>query len=261
MHPRIGGADRLERPQQRVPGADLVVPVGPDQQQMAHLGIRDHGLEEVERRGIQPLQIVEKQRERVLFPREHAEEAPENHLEAVLRVLWRQVRDRPLFADHELQLGNEVHHELTVVAQRLAQRVPPPAELRIALRQKRSDKALKGLGKRSVRDVAFVLVELAGREEPARRDERLVQLVDDRGLADPGIAGHEHQLGRARRHDTVERREQGVDLPLPAVQPLRHQQSVRRVVQCRAGTGRSGRATPIRVRQRRRSASTPAAVW
>ena len=46
--------------------------------------MRDQVLEEVERRRIQPLQIVEEQRERVLRPREHAEEAPEHHLEAVL---------------------------------------------------------------------------------------------------------------------------------------------------------------------------------
>ena len=37
MHPRIGLADRLERAQQRVRGADLVVPVGADQQQVPHL--------------------------------------------------------------------------------------------------------------------------------------------------------------------------------------------------------------------------------
>jgi hypothetical protein len=34
-------------------------------------------------------------------------------LEAVLRLLRRQVRDRRLSSDHELQLGNEVHDELT----------------------------------------------------------------------------------------------------------------------------------------------------
>ena len=119
-----GLADRLERPQERVRGADLVVPVGPDQQQVPHLRVRDQVLEEVERRCIQPLQIVEEQRERVLLAREHAEEAPEHHLEAVLRILRRQVRDRRLFPDHELQLGNEVDDELTVRAQRLAQSSP-----------------------------------------------------------------------------------------------------------------------------------------
>ena len=94
---RSGLADRLERPQQRVRGADLVVPVGADQQQVPHLRVRDQMLEQVERRCVQPLQIVEEQRERVLRAREHAEEAPEHHLEAVLRVLRRQVR-RPAAA-------------------------------------------------------------------------------------------------------------------------------------------------------------------
>ena len=54
-------------------------------------------LDEVERCRIQPLQIVEEQRERVLRPGEHAEEAPEHQLEAVLSVLRRQIR-RPAAA-------------------------------------------------------------------------------------------------------------------------------------------------------------------
>src|ERR1700688_1171167 len=135
MHPRIGGADRLERPHQWVCGADFVVPVGPDQQQAPYLRVRDEVLDEVERRGIQPLQIVKKQRKRVLLPREYAEEAPEHHLEAVLRVLRWQVRHRRLLSEHELQLRNEVDDELTVRAQRLAQGAAPSAKLRLALAQ------------------------------------------------------------------------------------------------------------------------------
>ena len=111
---------------------------------MAHLRVRDQVLKELERRCIQPLQIVKKQRERVLLPREDAEEAPEHHLEAVLCVLWWQVRDRRLFSDRELQLGNEIHDELTVLAQRLVQRIPPRAKLFFALAQQRADEALEG---------------------------------------------------------------------------------------------------------------------
>src|SRR6202022_3830638 len=102
---------------------------------------------------------------------EHAQEPYECHLKTVLRVLRRQFRDRRLFSDHELPLRNEGHDELTIPAQRLAQGIPPPAKLRLALAQKRADKALEGLGKRSVRDVALVLVELAGRKKATRRDE------------------------------------------------------------------------------------------
>ena len=88
---------------QRMRGTDLVVPIGADQQQVPHLRLGDQMLEQVERRRVQPLQIVEEQRERMLRPGEDAEEAPEHHLEAVLRVLRRQVRDRRLLADDELQ--------------------------------------------------------------------------------------------------------------------------------------------------------------
>src|SRR5467141_4570099 len=87
-------ADRLQRPHKRVRGTDFVVPVGADQQQVPHFRVRNQMLKEVERRRIQPLQIIKEQRERVLLAREHPEEALENQLEAVLRVLRRQVRDR-----------------------------------------------------------------------------------------------------------------------------------------------------------------------
>jgi len=61
---------------------------------MRHLRVRDQVLEQVERRAIQPLQIVKEQRERVLLACEHTEEAPKYHLEAVLGLLRRQVRDK-----------------------------------------------------------------------------------------------------------------------------------------------------------------------
>src|SRR5258705_7420390 len=118
-------------------------------------------LEEIERCCIQPLQIIEEQRERMLLAREHPEEAPEHHLEAVLRILRRQVGDRRLFPDHELQLGNEVDDELTIRAQCLEQAVPPAAERLPALGEERADEALEGLAHRRVWDVALVLVELA----------------------------------------------------------------------------------------------------
>src|SRR5271166_3899894 len=227
---RSGIANRLQRPQKRVRGADLVVFIGPDQKQVPHLRVRDQVLEKVERRCIKPLQIVEEQRERMLLPREYAEKAPEDHLEAVLRVLRRQVRDRQLSSDHKLQRRNEVDDKLTVRAQRLAQGTPPPAKLRLSLAQKRAHKALEGLPKGGVGDVPLVLVELAGSEESRRRDEYLVQLVHHRGLANTGIAGDKNQFGSAVNDHTVESRQQGVDLALPPVQPLRDQQTVRRIL-------------------------------
>src|SRR6202048_1380672 len=220
---RSGIANRLERPQKRVRGTDLVVSIGPDQKQVPHLRVRDQVLEEVERRCIEPLQIVEEQRERVLLPREYAEKPPQNHLKAVLRFVRRQLRNRWLSPDHKLQRGNQVDDKLTVGAQRVAQGVPPPAKLRLTLAQKRAHKALEGLGQGGVGDVPLVLVELAGREETTRRDQHLVQLVHHRGLANTGIAGHEHQLWSAATHDALEGGKQSIDLVCSSIQFLRNQ--------------------------------------
>ena len=119
---------------------------------------------------------------------------------------------------------------MAVRAERLRQASPPPAKLRITLAEDLADQALEGLRQGCVRNVALVLVEFAGREQAARRDQHLVQFVHHRGLADPGIAGHEHEFRRAIGHDAVEGREQRVDLALPSVQLLRDQQPVRRVL-------------------------------
>src|ERR1700688_1590981 len=146
-------------------------------------------------------------------PCEYADEPPKHQLEAPLRLLWRELRNGGLFSDDELQFWDEVDDELTVRAQRLAQGIPPLAKLRLSLAQKRADKALEGLDKGGVRDVALVLVELAGREEATRRYEHPVQLVHYRGLADAGKGS-----------------EQSLDLALPAVQPFRDHEPVRRVL-------------------------------
>src|SRR5258707_7752233 len=129
-------------------------------------------------------------------PRKDGDEASEHQLERRLRLLRRQLRDRRWFVDNELQLGDKVDHEPPVRAQRLPKGVAPTAQLGVALAEKRSDEALKSLGERRIRDVALVLVELTRGEQPARRNEYPVQLVHDRGLADAGIAGDQHQFRR-----------------------------------------------------------------
>src|SRR5580692_11491906 len=100
-------------------------------------------LDQVERRRVEPLQIVEKQRQRMFGPREDAEKSPEHQLETALRLLRRKLRDRRLLPDEELQFGNEVDHEPPVRAQRLAQRIAPAGQLGVALAQQRADQALK----------------------------------------------------------------------------------------------------------------------
>ena len=64
--------------------------------QVPHIRLGQQILEQIERRRVEPLQVVEEQRQRMLRPGEDADEPPEHQLEAPLRVLWRKLRNRRL---------------------------------------------------------------------------------------------------------------------------------------------------------------------
>ena len=264
--PRL--ADRLELARQRMSGIDLVVAVGADQQQVPHLRLGQQILHQIERRRVEPLQIVKEERQRMLRPGEDAEKPPEHQLEAALRLLRRQLRDGRRFADDQLQFGNQIDHELGVRAQRLAQGVAPAGQLGLAQAQQGADQALKGLRQRRIGDVALVLVELAGGEEPARWHQRLVQFMDDGGFADAGISRDQHQLRRAALDDAIEGGEQGLDLARSPVQLLGDQQPVWRVVFAKREVIDAARWLPSRpgsaadrARRRQRSGSAPPRSW
>src|SRR5712664_89804 len=143
---------------------------------MLHVRLGQQILQQVQRCRVEPLQIVEEQRQRVLRPGEHGEKAPESQLKAALRVMGWQLRDRRLVTDDELQLRNQVYDKPPVRAQRFAKCLAPSSQLWIALAKQWSDQALKGLRQGRIGDVSLVLVELAGREQAARRHQHLVQL-------------------------------------------------------------------------------------
>src|SRR6266849_1877343 len=147
LDPRSGCADRLQGPQKRVRGTDLIVPVGPDQQQVPHFRVRDQMLEEVERRCIEPMQIVEEQRERVLRPGERADEPAEHQLEAILRIARRQVWNGRLFPDDELQLRDQADDQLAVRLDRLRQGTTPLVHLGFALDEDLTDQGSQGCAK------------------------------------------------------------------------------------------------------------------
>ena len=66
--PRSGLADRIELAHQRMGGANLVVPIGADQQQIPHIRLGQQIFDQIERCRIKPLQIVEKKCQRMLRP-------------------------------------------------------------------------------------------------------------------------------------------------------------------------------------------------
>src|SRR5262249_13044447 len=111
-HHRPGPADGLELANQGMGRIDLIVPVGANDQQMTHVRLGQQIFQQIERRGVQPLQIVEEQRERMLRPRKYTDESTEHELKASLRILRRNLGDSWLLSDDELQFGDQIHHEL-----------------------------------------------------------------------------------------------------------------------------------------------------
>ena len=71
---------------------DLAIAERADDEEILGLGMREHVLEQRETGGIGPLQVVEKERERVLALGKHADEALERRMESVLPLDRRQIR-------------------------------------------------------------------------------------------------------------------------------------------------------------------------
>ena len=197
---------------------------------MAHLRMHHEMLDQIERRPVQPLQIVEEQRQGMLGPSEHPEEPTEHQLEAILAVLRREIGYRRLLADDEGELRDQIDHEPAIGADRFQQAVAPAAQLRILLAEQLANQALEGLSQRRIGNVALVLVELAAGKETPGRDQQLVKLADDRGFADAGIARYQHELRRALVDDAIEGRDESLDLALAPIELLRDQQLLRPVL-------------------------------
>src|SRR5262245_59630588 len=124
---------------------DFVVPVCAYQQHVPRVRMVQQMFEQIECGRVEPLQIIEEKRKRMLRPGKHSQESTKNELEPSLRVLRRQLRDRTLFADDELQLRDQVHHKLPIRTECLVERLTPAAKLGVVLGQERADQALKCL--------------------------------------------------------------------------------------------------------------------
>src|SRR5262245_12411324 len=114
LHSRSSLADRFELSYQRMGGIHFVVPVGADQHQVPYIRLSQKVLEEIERRSIEPLQIIEEQSKRMFGPCENADKPPEHKLEAALSFLWGKNRDRRLLSDNVFQFRDQVHDEQCV---------------------------------------------------------------------------------------------------------------------------------------------------
>src|ERR1700732_68343 len=98
-------------------------------------------------------------------------------------------------------------------------------DLRLAPAQNLANEDPKRVSERRVRNIPSVLVEFSRKEDSAPEDDRFVQLMDERGLADPGIAGDQSQYRCSSGDHLIEGSQQGLALFGTPVQFLGHQKS------------------------------------
>src|SRR3954466_10513846 len=159
--------------------ANLVVAIGPDQQQVARVTPTTQILNESKSRGGDPLQIVEKKHQWGLRLGKHVKKRAKYHLKAVARVLRWQVRNRRLCANHQLQFRNQTREEPAVWLDGLPDGVAPASEFHFVAAEDHLHERLQGLGERGIRDIARQLIAFPRSENAAREAQRLVELVDD----------------------------------------------------------------------------------
>ncbi len=209
--------------------AHFIVAIGADQQQVAGVRVREQMLYEHQARGVDPLQVIQEEHQRMLLAREHRDELPKHHAEPVLRFGRGQRRYGRLLADDQLYLGQHIDDELAVDTDRRLNPLAPAGDACFAFGQQLRHQFAKRLGQCGVGNVTLVLIELAGNEIAVPCDDRLAQCIDQRRLADSGVPGDGRQLRLAGCGHAVECGEEHRCFRFTSVQLVRDLEALRNV--------------------------------
>jgi hypothetical protein len=162
LDPRL--AQRAEGGGERVCGVDLVVAVSADHAQVACIHIGEQAVEQVERRRVGPLQVVEEDDERCVLARKDGQDAPDQERQAVLR-LARADRGRLWLRSYqELEVRAEVGDDPPALTERGLERVLLLDEGLGRLGQRLPHERAERLREGRQRHAPRHRVELAGRE-------------------------------------------------------------------------------------------------
>jgi hypothetical protein len=104
--------DFLKGDRQRVIGANLLFPVRAENKEMLVLRISHQEFHQFERSEIRPLEIVDKENERVILLSNGTNKALEDVVEPVLRFSRRELLNGWLIGEQELELGKDGNKNL-----------------------------------------------------------------------------------------------------------------------------------------------------
>jgi hypothetical protein len=121
----------------------------------------EQALEQLQRRVVGPLQVVEEHHQRVVALREHPDQPLDQRGEPAVRLRRRQLGDRGLRADQLLERGDHVDQHPAVGPGDLEELRLPRRDALAGLGEDRLDHLVERLADRRVRDAAVELIELA----------------------------------------------------------------------------------------------------
>src|SRR5262245_37221378 len=93
---------------------DFVIAEGADEEKIAEIRPTQQVFHEVQRCRIEPLQVIEEERQGMFRPSKNPDELPKHELKAPLRVLRRKFRNGWWLSDDELQFRNETDNQSCV---------------------------------------------------------------------------------------------------------------------------------------------------
>jgi hypothetical protein len=116
---RAAGSNRLQRSAHGMVGIELIAAARAQDQKRADLRIDRHRAEQLQRRRVDPLQIVEEQHERRTFGGERAHEGREHQLKTVFIFRRADLGHRRLIAEERAQIGNRIDQHAAIRRYRL----------------------------------------------------------------------------------------------------------------------------------------------
>ncbi len=179
--------------------------------------MRDEILEEAEACRISPLQVIEKQHERMIFFGENVYELAKYDSKSILRFGRRELRNGRLRTDQVLDLRNHVHVSCPFALSACKRRdlqIVIFSSLWVRISSTRSRKAWISNEYGTSRSK---MLELSGKEKRPLLLDPFAELLDKRGFSDAGEPGNQDQLGGLAFSDTLKSREE-----LEPLLPLGH---------------------------------------
>ena len=115
-------------------------------------------------------------------------------IKPILRLLCGQHRHCGLRANNQRKRGHCADDDLRIIAQRLQQVLPIRCHFGLAFGQHLLDQFLERLTDRCIRNIALELIEFTFDKNAAIARDRFLYFMHQRGFADTGIAGYQHEL-------------------------------------------------------------------